>query len=63
MRTDGIISVCTYKCIWTDIYVRIWGFWYGLKRYNERNKMLYERRLKRGNRIPDLIDTRRYGNE
>lgn len=62
MRTDGIISVCTYKCIWTDLYARIWGFWYGLKRYNERNKMLYEYRMKRGNRIPDLIDTRRYEN-
>lgn len=60
MRTDGIISVCTYKCVWTDLYARIWGFWYGLKRDIERSRMLYERRLKRGNRIPNLIETRRY---
>ena len=60
MRTDGIISVCTYKCVWTDIYVRIWGFWYGLKRDIERSRMLYEYRMKRGNRIPELINTRRY---
>lgn len=62
MRTDGIISVCTYKCVWTDLYARIWGFCYGLKRRIERSRMLYEYRMKRGNQIPELINTRRYEN-